>query len=191
MGDKKTAILKSALDILVENGISSLRISEVAGRAEIGKGTVYEYFNSKDDLICGAVEYGLELFVGHISDKIGEWDSFDGRFNAFCDAVIDITEKGPFLSMVSGSSGIPLSPSALKKINKAFEKTMNPVFALFGEILDKGVAEGVLKTRGDRLHRRSMVTIISNAAFQNMRKGEYSPEQLKNFFREACVKLFS
>ncbi len=191
MGDKRDAILQSALDILVEKGINFIRIAEVARRADIGKGTVYEYFKSKDDLISGAIEMGLGLCVDHISTEVEGNGSFQNRYDAFCDAVLDITEKGPFLSMVSSSPGIALSPSALKKINAALEKTMNPIYSIFEDIMQKGVAEGALNKPGDELHIRSMLTIITNTAFYNMKKNTYDRKELKHFFRAMCVKIFS
>lgn len=39
--------------------LSTLRVSEITGRAGIGKETAYEYFSSKAELIATALEYNL------------------------------------------------------------------------------------------------------------------------------------
>ena len=48
---KRTSIAKASIDLFIDKGFSKLTISEVAKIAGIGKGTVYEYFDSKEDII--------------------------------------------------------------------------------------------------------------------------------------------
>lgn len=43
--------MKAAIDLFRERGYDGTRIIDIAGRAGIGKGTVYEYFACKDDLM--------------------------------------------------------------------------------------------------------------------------------------------
>ena len=51
---RKQEIALVALDLFAEKGIEAASISEVAKAAGIGKGTVYEYFASKEELIVSA-----------------------------------------------------------------------------------------------------------------------------------------
>lgn len=48
---KKKDIAMSCLDLFMQNSISSVTISQVAKTAGIGKGTVYEYFKNKEDIV--------------------------------------------------------------------------------------------------------------------------------------------
>lgn len=41
--------------------LGSLTVSEITGRAGIGKGTAYEYFSSKEEIIATALEYDLKI----------------------------------------------------------------------------------------------------------------------------------
>ncbi len=50
-GDKRTAILHAALDIFAENGFHGSPTSLISERAGVGTGTIYRYFENKDDLI--------------------------------------------------------------------------------------------------------------------------------------------
>ena len=49
--DKRSAILQAALEIFAENGFHNSPTSLIAKKAEVGTGTIYRYFESKDDLI--------------------------------------------------------------------------------------------------------------------------------------------
>jgi AcrR family transcriptional regulator len=49
--DKRCTILQAALEIFAENGFHGSPTSMIAEKAEVGTGTLYRYFESKDDLI--------------------------------------------------------------------------------------------------------------------------------------------
>lgn len=49
--DKKRAILEVTLDLISENGFHGTPMSMVAEQAQVGVGTIYRYFENKEDLI--------------------------------------------------------------------------------------------------------------------------------------------
>jgi AcrR family transcriptional regulator len=49
------AILSATLELMGENGVHDLRVDDVAGRAGVGKATIYRRYRSKDELITAAV----------------------------------------------------------------------------------------------------------------------------------------
>ncbi|MBD3840551.1 MAG: TetR/AcrR family transcriptional regulator [Campylobacterales bacterium] len=48
---KRKNIAKSACGLFIEKGFVNLSISQIAQNAGIGKGTIYEYFKSKEDIV--------------------------------------------------------------------------------------------------------------------------------------------
>lgn len=50
------AILNAAQDVLREAGFKGMTMDEVASRAGLGKGTIYLYFESKDDLALSVID---------------------------------------------------------------------------------------------------------------------------------------
>lgn len=53
---KRELILDTAFDLILENGYSNTKIIDIANKAGIGKGTVYEYFESKEALILELID---------------------------------------------------------------------------------------------------------------------------------------
>jgi AcrR family transcriptional regulator len=49
------AMLSATLELMAENGAHDLRVDDVAGRAGVGKATIYRRYRSKDELITAAV----------------------------------------------------------------------------------------------------------------------------------------
>jgi AcrR family transcriptional regulator len=52
-------LLDAALDLFVERGYSATRLDDVAARAGVSKGTLYLYYESKEDLFKAVVREGL------------------------------------------------------------------------------------------------------------------------------------
>lgn len=61
--DKRTRILQAAVKVFGRSGLERGKIADVAEEAAIGKGTVYEYFRSKEELFIALVEnFFVEIF---------------------------------------------------------------------------------------------------------------------------------
>ncbi|QSZ42962.1 TetR family transcriptional regulator [Sulfurimonas aquatica] len=57
---KKKDIALSCKELFVENGINNLTIAQVAKTAGVGKGTIYEYFNNKEDIVFEIINILLQ-----------------------------------------------------------------------------------------------------------------------------------
>lgn len=54
---KKARIIKAAAQVFADRGFSGTVMADIADRAGIGKGTLYEYFDSKEDLFFAVFEW--------------------------------------------------------------------------------------------------------------------------------------
>src|SRR5882672_123658 len=55
-GAKRDAILRAAIDVFAERGYFNAQVADVARAAGVAAGTVYLYFQSKDDLLVSIFE---------------------------------------------------------------------------------------------------------------------------------------
>jgi AcrR family transcriptional regulator len=69
-------ITAAALELFVERGYAGTRLEDVAARAGISKGTLYLYFENKEELFKAVVREGL---VSPIAEMRGLVDQFDGN----------------------------------------------------------------------------------------------------------------
>lgn len=61
LAPKVEATYEAVIQLLVEGvDLNNLTVSEITGRAGIGKGTVYDYFSNKEEMIAGALYYEME-----------------------------------------------------------------------------------------------------------------------------------
>jgi TetR/AcrR family transcriptional regulator, repressor of fatR-cypB operon len=55
--DKREAIFAAALSLFAERGFHGTTVPEIASRAEVGLGTIYRYFESKDVLVNAVYQH--------------------------------------------------------------------------------------------------------------------------------------
>ena len=55
--DKHDLLIRAAATVFAHRGFTATRISDIAAEAGVGKGTVYEYFSSKDELYFSICEW--------------------------------------------------------------------------------------------------------------------------------------
>ena len=63
---KKKDIALAAKSIILENGINNLTVAQVAQAAGVGKGTIYEYFKNKNEIVFELVS----ILMGQYSQKL-------------------------------------------------------------------------------------------------------------------------
>ena len=57
---KKIEILEAAMKVFAQKGIANTKMADVAEAAMVGKGTIYEYFKSKEEIINEGYVYFMD-----------------------------------------------------------------------------------------------------------------------------------
>jgi AcrR family transcriptional regulator len=78
-GDKRELIVKASADVFAERGFASTRVADIAERAGIGKGTVYEYFSSKEELLFAVFEWINDGIANRVQEALAEGGSSHDR----------------------------------------------------------------------------------------------------------------
>jgi len=66
--EKRSNIACSCKEILLKHGIKNLTISQIAKTAGVGKGTIYEYFENKEDIVFEIIT----IFISEHEKKLFE-----------------------------------------------------------------------------------------------------------------------
>lgn len=77
----KEWLLFEAVGQLLDEGkdMNRLKVSDITAKAGIGKGTAYEYFKSKEELIAKALAYRLFSGLAEITELIVQKNDFCGK----------------------------------------------------------------------------------------------------------------
>ncbi|OBY80687.1 transcriptional regulator [Paenibacillus sp. KS1] len=77
-GDKLQLIMDAAYELFGSNGFYETKMSDIADKAGIAKGTLYLYFESKEQLFTVMMMQGFEQFLQELDQGLLERDSLEG-----------------------------------------------------------------------------------------------------------------
>jgi AcrR family transcriptional regulator len=80
--EKRLEILKAAIDLFSERGFERTTVDEIASRANVGKGTIYLYFENKEKIFIAILESGIQAIIDRMDEILNESGDFQQRFEA-------------------------------------------------------------------------------------------------------------
>lgn len=106
--NKKIIILENTLELVREHGIHGFPISEVAKRGGIAVGTIYHYFEGKDQLIQELYQYVVDLIYQAAMKEDDPAKSFKERYFIFWTNLVNLYHAKPsilsFFELYNNSS---------------------------------------------------------------------------------------
>lgn len=79
VGDKREAILKSAIKVFANKGYFNSKVTDIAGNAKIADGTVYLYFNGKEEILHSIFDRTMAEFISEGKKEIVNIDQADKK----------------------------------------------------------------------------------------------------------------
>ena len=67
---KRRDIALSCMELLLEKGIKKLTVAEVAKTAGVSKGSIYDYFGNKEDIVFEIIRSHIEDYHSELNDKL-------------------------------------------------------------------------------------------------------------------------
>jgi len=77
--EKQIDIIKAAIRVFSEHGFDGAKMEYIAKEAGIGKGTVYEYFESKDRLFEEILKFSIEEFRVGLKECMEQGETIEER----------------------------------------------------------------------------------------------------------------
>ncbi len=144
------------MDVFAENGFAAAKLDDVAKRAGIVKGTLYRYYDTKEDLFRAVVQHAVAANLEAIQQSAA---GFKGS----------IRELVPMLLMCAaehmGSSRVPALARLVIGESRAFpdlariwhDNVVARVLALLTELIREAQARGEVRPGDPKLHAFSIV----------------------------------
>ncbi len=144
--DKRQQILQATEKLLANRRFHEVTLGEVARVAAVGKGTIYQYFEDKEDLFFQVTSGAFDELCGLLARKVPDRAPFEERLLDAC-VRIGAFFRGhrPLFARIQAEEA-RLSCSKGRLRERWLERRVRLVQIVAG-ILRKGVAEG--KVRSD------------------------------------------
>lgn len=94
---KAARLLDAANDLLIGRGAKGFTVADVAQRAHVGKGTVYLYWPTKEDLLVGLIGRGFLSLIDDLIQTLTEEPDL-ARPSRFCPLMLQIATSKPLVA---------------------------------------------------------------------------------------------
>lgn len=138
---KRKEIALACKNILLKKGIKNITVSELAKAAGIGKGTVYEYFNNKEDVVFEIVNSFIDEYNKDLLKRIEKAKNTLEKFLIFFEFFYEDSE---FINHYKEFLAISLTNPS-KEMLKFKTKTKKFYYLVLENILKEGIKNKELK----------------------------------------------
>ena len=165
--EAKSRILKTATEMFIENGYKKTKMTEIAKKLGVSKGALYQYYNSKEELLIEVLKSGAQFRRSSVFN------------NMTLEQLPLLSTKEYFDRMIQSTSqidkfgieiaGIALqSPELMKGMRNFFLEEVN----IIQEYFEKAIEAGIVKPDTD-----TRVTAVSILSFRSGLRGFTSTEE--------------
>jgi TetR/AcrR family fatty acid metabolism transcriptional regulator len=98
--DKRQRILDAAVQVFARKGFFASRVSDIATAAGIADGTVYLYFESKDDLLIKLFDEVMGEHIEAARQELARVDDAAARLRVIADHHLGMLGRNPALAVV-------------------------------------------------------------------------------------------
>ena len=150
--ERHAQIMDAARRVLFKHGMSMASIKRIAQTAELGVGTLYSYFGSKEDIFIALQEEGLEILSQAIQETVKEAEDPLTRLRKIARAYLAFSEESKdyfdILNYFLSSPGTVFEPGLKQQIDKHANQVLN----ILVTAIDSGRQQGVFHTTHPRRH---------------------------------------
>jgi len=93
----RSELLLAGRKLFSEKGLHECRVEEITERADLGKGTLYQYFDSKEELVLAVVGAGLEELGRFVEERVRNAESIDDAADAIVRSHLEFFCRNPEL----------------------------------------------------------------------------------------------
>ena len=161
MANKKEQIFHAVIDLMKQEGLlAKIKVADIAKHADVGKGTVYGYFSSKEEILTETILYMLDQTGRNIKEAKYIELSFEDTLKRHIQKIMDVIIENANFHMILMSqnfAGLINQEQKLQIMNRIGEMKLG-YQNLLRTFLEKGVSEGVIKNATDRF----VINAVSN-----------------------------
>ena len=140
--ERKRQILDAARSLLFEQGLQGTSINKIANSAEIGVGTIYFYFTSKEEIFAALQEEGIDLLYDKIKKSLVRVNRPEDRLKTIARVYFDFSrENKDYFDIINyflSSPGVLFSENLKGQI----DQRGNRVISLLVSAVEAGIASG-------------------------------------------------
>lgn len=130
---KNQEIIEASIKVFSEKGFYEATMLDIANAVEMGVGTLYQYFKSKDDLYYNAILYKLNEFHSFYQEKLKDKQNLLDIISSMITAWIEYFSNNNDFFAIVFSEWVNVKKTFARKLKK---KLTNEFIEKYKEIID-------------------------------------------------------
>lgn len=161
--NRRNAILKAARKLFFEKGFKTVTVESIARKAELSKGSIYLYFNSKEEIYTQILLNDIDKFHDHFADLLQNSPSASEALGRFAGIYVDLFLSDRELFRILMTFMLHTADMNLPEdLNSHIIKTTNRNISIIEEIFRYGIRRGEFpSTMNLRLHRNAIWGLLN------------------------------
>jgi AcrR family transcriptional regulator len=113
---------KAALDVFAEKSVDAVTVEEITEKADVGKGTLYQHFEDKEEIVVTLVEEAVK----HLIDRIRSYETAPETLESMLEHLLNahygfsIDSREEFLLLFQGKLLLRLESDTLDELEEPY-----------------------------------------------------------------------
>lgn len=157
--EKEIAIFNGLIDLIRKgSNLYTIKVSDIAKAANIGKGTLYDYFSSKEEAISQALLYFINMEIESACNRIESKENFMDKFYELLLVIADSLENNiSTINILLATGGIRELYEHLIDEKYSINKFSDRINNVMADLLETGYNEGVISGEKDKFYQMMAV----------------------------------
>ena len=182
---KAKQMYQAVLEMISEgDDVGVITVSGITTRAGIGKGTAYEYFKSKEELIGKALEWNFRTQMEDLYETICREEGFHDKVYALLNWLEERVRFGDVFRqtfrLAAVNAGLFSCSGAGLKGSMSKEDYLFWINRVFDNMMEAGFCEGVLNPAGSEYNRRTGIVSQLVVYFGFLKKDKKDLSKIKD-----------
>jgi len=152
-GEKYNAIIDAAVKVIAENGYHNSQVSKIAKEAGVADGTIYLYFENKEDVLISLFRVKMGDFTASARQELKQLENPYEKLAKLISMHYMMLESDRNLALVLQ---IQLRQSDAF-IRKGIATPLKDYFKIIEEVIEKGISNGVFRNDINKKLARQIV----------------------------------
>jgi len=138
---------QAALDVFSEKSVDAATIDDITQKAEVGKGTLYQHFSNKDDIVVTLVSEAVEHLVARICSYETVPESLEDMLEHMLNAHYDFSmeSKEEYLLLFQGRLLLKLQSETVEELEEPYLRYLEVIEQQLADYLSPRI--GPVKVR--------------------------------------------
>jgi AcrR family transcriptional regulator len=178
-------ILAAAEAVFSQEGLQAAKVGDIAKRAGVAVGTLYNYFADRDAIVRALLEARSAQVRERLAAAVAGEGEFGEHLRLVVGAMLDtLHENWRFVALMMQSEMLSRMPGAQGKpaTNALARETLERLSTL----MERGIEQGVLKPGPPRLYALALMSMVRSVVLAPL----YGADELQAVSSDQLVALF-